>query len=109
MYQHELDIGLQAARLASQHLQQAYERFQVIADAPADISTDADRQSQEIILQTLRAAFPHDALCAEEATPTLQGTPHTGDRLGIFDPIDETRGFPRKTGDGIKDPKPIAG
>src|SRR5438309_2023338 len=103
MYDLELATALQAARQATLHLMQEYERFQAIPDAPAEITTDADRQSQEIILQTIRAAFPQDALCAEETTATLQqdragarATAHTGKRLWIVDPIDGTRGFARK-------------
>ncbi|MBI2807108.1 MAG: 3'(2'),5'-bisphosphate nucleotidase CysQ [Planctomycetes bacterium] len=99
MFQAELETALTAARLASAHLVAEYERFQVIADAPANITTDADRQSQEIILQAIRRAFPGDALCAEEATETLQGGSQTGERLWIVDPIDGTRGFARKNGE----------
>jgi 3'(2'), 5'-bisphosphate nucleotidase len=99
MYAAELEIALRAARRAGDHLQEIYAQFQAIPDAPADVTTDADRQSQEIILQTLREAFPRDALCAEEATAGLQGVAHTGDRLWIVDPIDGTRGFARKNGE----------
>jgi 3'(2'), 5'-bisphosphate nucleotidase len=99
MYERELETALQAARLAGQYLQAEYERFQVIPDAPADISTDADRQSQEIILQALRQAFPGDAFSAEETTASLQGSRQTGERIWIVDPIDGTRGFARKNGE----------
>jgi 3'(2'), 5'-bisphosphate nucleotidase len=99
MYERELDAALEAAKRACQHLLREYERFEVIPDAPADISTDADRQTQEIILQMIRLAFPDDALCAEEATATLQHAPHTGERVWIIDPIDGTRGFARKNGE----------
>ena len=95
----ELDVALDAAQLASKHLLQEYERFQVIPDAPADISTDADRQAQEIILQSIRRAFPRDGLCAEEATPTLHEAISIGERVWIVDPIDGTRGFARKNGE----------
>jgi 3'-phosphoadenosine 5'-phosphosulfate (PAPS) 3'-phosphatase len=95
----ELQAALDAAQLASAALVEAYARFQVIADAPASISTDADRQSQEIILDHLHRLFPHDALCAEETTPTLATVPHTGERVWIVDPIDGTRGFARKVGE----------
>ena len=99
MFDPELTIALEAASRAGKHLLGAYERFQVIPDAPADISTEADRASQEIILQTIHEAFPNDALCAEEATPSLTGTAATGIRLWIVDPIDGTRGFARKNGE----------
>jgi 3'(2'), 5'-bisphosphate nucleotidase len=99
MHERELQVALEAARAASAHLLREYERFQVIPDAPANITTDADRQSQEIILKTIHAAFPDDALCAEEATTTLQDAAHLGARLWIVDPIDGTRGFARKNGE----------
>lgn len=99
MYEPELGITLEAARRASAYLLTEYARFQAIPNAPADITTDADRQAQEIILQIIRQAFPDDALCAEEATATLQGAGHVGDRLWIVDPIDGTRGFARKNGE----------
>jgi 3'(2'), 5'-bisphosphate nucleotidase len=99
MHDRELETALEAARRAGHYLQEEYVRFQAIPDAPADISTDADRRSQEIILETIRAAFPSDALCAEEATATLAAAAHTGGRLWIVDPIDGTRGFARKNGE----------
>jgi 3'(2'), 5'-bisphosphate nucleotidase len=99
MYDRELQAALEAARLSGEALREAYARFQAIPDAPASISTDADRQSQEIILGYLRRAFPEDALCAEEETATLAAAAHTGPRLWIVDPIDGTRGFARKNGE----------
>src|SRR5579871_6612755 len=99
MYEHELTIALQAVEQAGAFLMEAYARFQVIPNAPAEITTEADRSSQEIVLQHLHQAFPADGLCAEEATPTLQGQPATGERLWIIDPIDGTRGFARKNGE----------
>ena len=99
MYQRELEVALEAAKLAGEYLQEEYARFQVIPNAPANISTAADRQSQEIILKFLHTAFPDDALCAEEETPLLAGIPATGKRAWIVDPIDGTRGFARKNGE----------
>src|SRR5262245_58474819 len=99
MHNRELDTALEAARAAGQYLMEAYTHFQAIPDAPSDISTEADGRSQEIILQTIRSTFRGDALCAEEATPTLQAAAHTGGRLWIVDPIDGTRGFARKNGE----------
>lgn len=99
MHERELRVALDAARVASRHLMQEYDRFEVIPDAPSDISTEADRQSQEIILQAIRHAFPHDALCAEEATTTLRDAVQLGERIWIVDPIDGTRGFARKNGE----------
>jgi 3'(2'), 5'-bisphosphate nucleotidase len=99
MHDEEMATALDAAAKASAYLRDEYARFQAIPDAPADISTHADRQSQEIILQTIRARFPGDALCAEESTATSQSAVTTGDRVWIVDPIDGTRGFARKNGE----------
>jgi 3'(2'), 5'-bisphosphate nucleotidase len=98
-YERELATALEAARLAGAALVEAYEQFKAIPDAPATISTEADRRSQEIILAHLRQKFPHDALCAEEETPTLASAAHIGPRLWVVDPIDGTRGFARKNGE----------
>jgi 3'(2'),5'-bisphosphate nucleotidase len=98
-YETELQAALDAAQAASAALVEAYARFEVIANAPATISTEADRQSQEIILTHLHSLFPSDALCAEEETHTLTQAAHTGKRLWIVDPIDGTRGFARKMGE----------
>jgi 3'(2'), 5'-bisphosphate nucleotidase len=99
MYERELEVALQAAASAGKYLVEEYVRFQAIPNAPAEITTEADRQSQEIILRCLHAAFPGDAFCAEEATETLAGKPATGSRLWVVDPIDGTRGFARKNGE----------
>lgn len=98
-YQRELDAALEAARRAGALILEHYAAFQVIPDAPASISTDTDRQSQEIILQLLHETFPQDALLAEEATPTAGAASNSGQRLWIVDPIDGTRGFARKNGE----------
>jgi 3'(2'), 5'-bisphosphate nucleotidase len=98
-YESERRAALDAAEQAGRKLRELYEQFRAIPNAPADISTEADRQSQEIILTLLRRQFPADALCAEEETPSLLGVPRTGPRLWIVDPIDGTRGFARKNGE----------
>ena len=98
-YHDELRSALEAARLASDYLKKAYLDFQAIPDAPVSISTEADRQSQELILQFLSSAYPADRLCAEENTPTLRATPTAGERVWVVDPIDGTRGFVMKNGE----------
>jgi 3'(2'), 5'-bisphosphate nucleotidase len=98
-YEQELRIALKAAHLAGRLIMDHYAHFEVIPDAPANISTDTDRQSQETILQCLHMAFPGDALRAEEKTSTLSQVASSGPRLWIIDPIDGTRGFARKNGE----------
>jgi 3'(2'), 5'-bisphosphate nucleotidase len=99
MYQRELASALEAAAKAGAYLLDAYARFEVIPDAPADITTDADRQTQDIIIEHLRRAHPGDAICAEETTAAAGAVAATGARLWIVDPIDGTRGFARKNGE----------
>src|SRR5262249_28542437 len=81
------------------YLRAAYDARTPVANAPASISTEADRTSQELILSHLAAAFPDDALCAEEETETLRAAPRTGSRVWVVDPIDGTRGFVMKNGE----------
>jgi 3'(2'), 5'-bisphosphate nucleotidase len=95
----ELEAALDAAELAGKELVRLYTDFQVIPDAPADITTEADRRAQEIVLTRLIHQFPDDAFCAEEATPSLAGRLGVGPRLWIIDPIDGTRGFAQKNGE----------
>lgn len=94
----ELTAALEAAEKASAHIRKEYESFVAIPDAPASITTDVDRASQELILTHLHRKFPKDALCGEEKTPALENVPHRGPRTWVIDPIDGTRGFARKTG-----------
>jgi 3'(2'), 5'-bisphosphate nucleotidase len=98
-YQRELEAALEAATRAGRDVLERYAHFTKIPDAPASISTEADRQAQEIILRHLLAVFPGDAVCAEEATATLAASAQQGQRLWVVDPIDGTRGFARKNGE----------
>jgi 3'(2'), 5'-bisphosphate nucleotidase len=99
MYERELEVALEAADLADHYLVDEYKRFQAIPNAAASITTHADHQAQEIILRHIRERFPDDALCAEEATATVEGAARTGARLWVVDPIDGTRGFAMKNGE----------
>ena len=98
-YEPEWQAALEAAKLAGEVLREEYQRFQEIPDAPVDISTIADRKSQETIIQYLQKLFPDDAYCGEEDTPSLQDAEKDRPRTWIIDPIDGTRGFARKNGE----------
>jgi 3'(2'), 5'-bisphosphate nucleotidase len=95
----ELEAARAAAASAGGVILHLYESFPALANAPADISTEADRAAQECILCQLRERFPTDAFCAEEDTPALAAAPRRGPRLWIIDPIDGTRGFAVKNGE----------
>lgn len=94
----ELTVALQAAEQAAALLRREYAAFAPIADAPADITTHADRAAQQLILQILHQHYPHDALCAEESIVGFDTVPQRGSRTWVVDPIDGTRGFARKNG-----------
>ncbi|MFM7152308.1 MAG: 3'(2'),5'-bisphosphate nucleotidase CysQ, partial [Gemmataceae bacterium] len=98
-FQSELVVALEAVAAASDHIMKIYRDFKAIPDAKADITTDADRQAQEIILKRIHHSFPDDRLCAEESTPTLDLSPKKGSRMWVVDPIDGTRGFAQKNGE----------
>jgi 3'(2'), 5'-bisphosphate nucleotidase len=98
-YQHELTVALEAAALASRLILDEYAQFVRIPDAPANISTDTDRHAQECIIKHLQAAFPQDAMLAEESTPGLFDDSSAATRTWIIDPIDGSRGFARKNGE----------
>lgn len=98
-YTHELREALAAADAACRYLTVEYAAFTPIPDAPAHITTHADRGAQEIILKHLRAAFPADGLVAEETTPTAAEAPENAPRKWVVDPIDGTKGFAIKNGE----------
>ena len=98
-YERELEIALESASQAGRRILELYEPFVAIPDARADITTQADRDSQEIILESLRRHFSGDAFCAEEQTPTLAVCARSGERMWVIDPIDGTRGFAQKNGE----------
>src|SRR6478672_9284009 len=98
-YARELEVALDAAASAAAYLRSAYGAFTPVPNAPASITTEADRASQDLILAQLASAFPDDALCAEEGTAGLRGVKRAGPRLWVVDPIDGTRGFARKNGE----------
>jgi 3'(2'), 5'-bisphosphate nucleotidase len=98
VFDKELSAALDAAANASELIRREYESFVAIPDAPASISTHVDKASQDLILKFLHAAFPDDALCAEESIPGFEQIPKSGRRTWVVDPIDGTRGFAKKIG-----------
>src|SRR5436190_12716908 len=98
-YEPELRAALDAADEAGKVILRLYASFEAIADAPASITTAADRESQDVILRHLSSLFPGDGFRAEEATPGLAGLALSGARMWVIDPIDGTRGFARKNGE----------
>jgi len=98
-YARELELVLETIRRAGEEILRRYRSFERIEDAPADISTEADKASQEMILESLHRAFPGDGLCAEEASDRFATEAGGAARFWVVDPIDGTRGFARKNGE----------
>jgi 3'(2'), 5'-bisphosphate nucleotidase len=101
-YEADLQAALEAVKATHDPIFEAYSKLTPIPGAAASITLPIDRQTQEILLQSLSHAFPGDAFLAEEETPTLARLPGVDsgrDRLWIIDPIDGTRGFAVKNGE----------
>ena len=102
-FERELDLTLRTIRRAGDEILRRYVSFERIEDAPADISTAADKASQELILDAVHRAFPGDAMCAEETSARFETRVEDGadgaPRFWVVDPIDGTRGFARKNGE----------
>jgi len=96
VYEREIETALAAAEDAGRHIMAFYEKLEPILGATSSITTQADKDSQDIILARLHAAFPDDGLTGEENTPLYLTLPHTGRRIWIVDPIDGTKGFALK-------------
>jgi len=95
----ELEAALQAAKLAEMKIMAYYASMAPVPDAQANITTQADMESQDIILRHLYQLFPGDGFLGEESTDYYLQLPHKGKRLWIVDPIDGTRGFAKKNGE----------
>jgi 3'(2'), 5'-bisphosphate nucleotidase len=98
-FERELDLTLSVIRRAGDEILRRYASFERIEDAPADISTEADKASQALILDAVHEAFPGDAMCAEEASARFETQAHGASRFWVVDPIDGTRGFAMKNGE----------
>jgi 3'(2'), 5'-bisphosphate nucleotidase len=98
-YGRELEVALEVLAAAGAEVLRRYQAWTPIPDAPAEITTEADLASQEVILEGLQRAFPADGICAEEATAGRARSPRNTRRFWVVDPIDGTRGFARKNGE----------
>lgn len=99
LWRRELNLTLAVAVEAAAEARRHYAAFEAIPNAPANISTEADKALQDLILARLASHFPDDAFLAEEGTAQLHQLKRTGPRRWVIDPIDGTRGFARKNGE----------
>ena len=90
-----LKTAIQAAKEAGTYLREAFKRIDSLAYAYKDtysIVTEADTQSEEIILRELKNAFPDHAFFGEESGKDGKES----DFLWVIDPLDGTSNFSRK-------------
>jgi myo-inositol-1(or 4)-monophosphatase len=91
----ELAFSLEVARRAGAVLMDRYERLERIDYKSArDVVTEADHQSEALILDAIRARYPDDAILAEETGEhrAIAGEAPTSGRgrVWIVDPLDGT-------------------
>jgi myo-inositol-1(or 4)-monophosphatase len=91
----ELAFSLEVAERAGAILMDRYERLERIDYKSArDVVTEADHQSEALILDAIRARFPEDAILAEETGEhrAIAGEAPTSGRgrVWIVDPLDGT-------------------
>jgi myo-inositol-1(or 4)-monophosphatase len=83
-------VGLAAAYKGAEVLRSRFGKLKnVNKKGRTDLVTEADTESERVIIQTLRAAFPTHSILAEE-TGRIEGIP---DHQWIIDPLDGTTNF----------------
>ncbi len=94
-YDRELEVALEAARAAGgvlrRHYEHGTERWDKGEDDPVTL---ADLESDRVIAERLRAAFPGDALLSEETVSDPSRLRRR--RVWIVDPMDGTKEFTQK-------------
>jgi myo-inositol-1(or 4)-monophosphatase len=94
-YDRELEVALEAAREAGAVLRRHYERgtesWEKSEDNPVTV---ADLESDRVIAERLRGAFPEDAILSEETVSDASRLRKR--RVWIVDPMDGTKEFTRK-------------
>lgn len=85
-----LDFAIQTARQAGALLRDYRSRQRTLAYKGAvDLTTDADRASEELIVGAITAAFPHHAIVAEEGSGVAASSAYTW----VVDPLDGTTNY----------------
>lgn len=103
-FEQELAVAVKAAHVAAAIQVERYERLEhVVKKSAKDVVTEADHLSEEAIIGVIRAAFPDDAILAEESghSDAADGVGPTdgagssapvdeGHRIWVIDPLDGT-------------------
>ena len=94
-YDRELEVARTAAAAAAgvllRHFEEGSEAWEKSEDNPV---TAADLESDKVIAEHLRGAFPDDALLSEETVADPTRTEH--ERVWIVDPMDGTKEFTKR-------------
>jgi len=91
-------ILLEIAEQAAREILEVYQRpFDVDYKGPQDPITEADRRSNELICQRLRALYPDVPVVAEESPEGEWQHYRASDRVFFVDPLDGTREFVART------------
>lgn len=100
---HELEEALRIARKASELILSVYATpFKIEMKGPNDPVTRADREANDLICTALAAAFPDDAILAEESVPSTAEEVAAivqRERVWFIDPLDGTREFASRNGE----------
>jgi 3'(2'), 5'-bisphosphate nucleotidase len=97
-FEHELQVAIDLARQAGAVILDFYDgRASVEWKAGNEPVTAADRAANARIVEGLAAAFPDDAILAEETPDTSGRLDH--DRLWVVDPMDGTKEFIKRNGE----------
>jgi 3'(2'), 5'-bisphosphate nucleotidase len=101
-YRREIELATKLAHQAGAVLlQHYYSPFlveqKVNALQETEEVTAADRDANELIVNSLREAFPDDGILAEESTDNEQRL--AKDRVWLIDPMDGTKNFIQRDGD----------
>lgn len=84
-----LTVAVNAARTAGRQLMESFEGVPTGVDAKSshtDLVSDADRESENVVVSAIRRAFPGDAIVAEEGSLEPGGS----GRTWYIDPLDGT-------------------
>lgn len=86
-YSAELKVAVEAARVAGEFLRQCFDAPKTVnAESAHDLKLQLDKDTQLLITQRLRAAFPSYSVLGEEGETGQM----TADAVWIVDPIDGT-------------------
>jgi myo-inositol-1(or 4)-monophosphatase len=87
----ELAFATDLARKAGVVLQRSYERLERIDyKSKRDVVTNADYASERLVIDAIRAAYPGDAILAEESGHHESRGETVGMRTWVIDPLDGT-------------------